>query len=78
MNDETARRRRKGLISGGLLIGWGVVGAIWSYYRDRNSMDFFAMGYAMRGAITHFVLFGIAGLCVIGWYFRDSNGDPPY
>ncbi len=78
MDEETARRRRKGLIGGGLLIGWGVVGAIWSYFRDRYSMDFFAMGYAMQGAILHFVLFGIAGLCVIGWYFRDNRDEPPY
>jgi len=24
------------------------------------------------------LLFGIAGLCVIGWYFRDKRDEPPY
>ena len=73
MADGKAQRRKKGLIGGSLLIAYGLIGAVYSYYRDRTSMDYFAMGYAVRGAITHAVLFGFAGLCVIGWYCRDQQ-----
>ena len=78
MTDDKSQRRKKGLVGGSLLIAYGLIGAVYSYYRDRTSMDFFAMGYAMRGAITHAGLFGIAGLCVIGWYYRDQQADRDY
>jgi prolipoprotein diacylglyceryltransferase len=73
MANEGADRRRKGVIGGSLLIAYGVLGAIWDYYRDSTSMDYFAKGYAMKGAVLHLVLFGLAGLCVIGWYRRDPG-----
>ena len=66
--DEEQRRRNKGLVIGGLFIAYDVLGGLWDYVRDSNSMDFFAMGYALKGAFLHAVLFSLAGLAVIAWY----------
>ncbi|MEI7712089.1 MAG: hypothetical protein WCI94_11685 [Rhodospirillales bacterium] len=72
MNDEAAKRRKKGLFNGGLLIAFGIVSAIYGYFRDSDSLDFTAMNHALDFAILRAVLFCGAGICVILWYRREE------
>ena len=67
MTDMTPERRRT-LTRGGLVvIALGLISAVYMYFRDRDSMDYFAMGYALKGAVIHFVLWGVIGLGMIAW-----------
>jgi hypothetical protein len=73
-----AQRQRKGLIVGGAMIAFGIVSAIFSYYRDSGSFNVVDMIHAGDFAILHVVLWTIAGLFVMAWYSispvpRDRN-----
>jgi hypothetical protein len=81
-NSTRAQRQRKGLIGGGLLIAYGIIGAFISYYRDSNSFNLIDMLDAGQFAVLHAVIWTIAGLCVMGWYgviggwkHPDSNAN---
>lgn len=71
--DEMPQPRRKALIGGIGLIAYGILGGLYSYWRDSNSMDFFAMSYAVQGAVTHALLFGVVGLGFIAWSRRRET-----
>ncbi len=77
--EEPPRLPTRELIVGSLFIAYGLLGAVYDFFRNSNSLDFFAKNYAVRGAILHAVLFCGAGLAVMGWYclracepFQDS------
>jgi cytochrome c-type biogenesis protein CcmE len=63
----TPEKRRRLTIGGLVVIAYALISAVYMYYRDRYSMDYFAMGYAMKGAVVHAVLFGLVGLGMIAW-----------
>jgi hypothetical protein len=67
MPDMTPEKRRKMTIGGLVVIALGLVTAVYQYFRDRDSMDYFAMGYALKGAVLHAVLWGLIGLGMIAW-----------
>jgi hypothetical protein len=73
MSDMTPEKRRKLTIGGLVVIAYALISAVYMYFRDRDSMDYFAMGYAMKGAVLHAVLFGLLGLGMIAW--AKKNGD---
>ena len=74
--DDTPWWERKGVKPGLALIAYGLIGGIYDYYRDSTSMDFFATGYALQGAVLHAILFSVAGLAVIGWYRLTDPQNP--
>lgn len=75
MDEEKIKRRRKGQKIAGAIAVYGVLSAIWGYYRDRDSVDFITMSNAWDYVILHLVLYGLAALLVLGWYFRDPTDD---
>ena len=73
--EPAPEQRRTWFRSGLALIAYGIVGGLYQYWHDSTSMDFFAMDYAVKGGVTHAVLFGLAGLAFIGWSRRRDTDD---
>ena len=70
---DTPQWKTKGLLNAALLVAWGWLGAIYLYFRDKGSMDYSAMSNALQGAILHAVLFTVAGLLVLAWYYKKDQ-----
>jgi prolipoprotein diacylglyceryltransferase len=70
---EAERQRRIGRIIAAAFIGYGVIGGLYLYVRDSTSFDFFAVGYALEGALVHAVLFSLAGLLLMAWRYRKAR-----
>ncbi len=73
--EDTPQPRRKAMIGGVGLIAYGLLGGLYNYWRDSNSMDFFSMSYAVQGAVTHALLFGVVGLAFIAWSRRGDTDN---
>jgi hypothetical protein len=67
MPNMTPEKRRKATIGGIGVIAYALISAVYMYFRDRDSLDYFAKGYAMKGAVIHTVLWGLVGLGLIAW-----------
>jgi hypothetical protein len=67
MPDMTPEKRRRLTIGGLVVVAYALISAVYRYFQDRDSLDYFAMGYAMKGAVLHVVLFGLIGLGMIAW-----------
>jgi|HubBroStandDraft_6_1064221.scaffolds.fasta_scaffold1052975_2 hypothetical protein len=61
-------------LAGSAVLVFGIVTAIYGYYRDDNSMDFEAITHATDGAILHAVLWSIvAGIVFLYQLFRKTE-----
>ena len=58
-----------------LFIAWGVIGAIWSYYSDTDSLDIIRMMDASENAIVHAVIWIGLGVGLILWYLIGPGGS---
>jgi hypothetical protein len=72
-NDDAAWKRKKGTYAGLGVIAFALIGAIFMYVDDNNSMDYFKMMHAKDYAILHAVLWSLFGLGIILWH----NRPPP-
>jgi hypothetical protein len=61
-------RQGKGIFVGVLFIAWGVIGALWSYYGDTDSLDIIRMMDASENAIVHAVIWTGLGVGFVLWY----------
>jgi len=75
--EEAAAKRKKRTYVGLGFIAFGVIGAIFGYFQDRNSFDLIRMMEAKDYAILHLVIWTVAGLLFIAWANRppDDNND---
>jgi len=74
----TGLTRQEKLISlGFVFISWGIVGAVWSYLSDTNSLDILRMMSASENAIFHAVLWCAigAGFLLAGLGYSSSWDD---
>ncbi|HEV2188926.1 MAG TPA: hypothetical protein VGR70_17085 [Stellaceae bacterium] len=55
---DRTKLRNAAFLAGAVFL-FGIVTAIYEYYRDNNSMDFEAIAHARGGAILHAVLWTI-------------------
>jgi hypothetical protein len=61
-SDTGITRQGKAIFLGVIFVAWGVIGAIWSYYGDIDSLDFIRMLDASQNAIVHAVIWiGLGG-----------------
>jgi len=67
-SDTGITRQGKAIFLGVIFIAWGVIGAIWSYYSDTDSLDFIRMVDASQNAIVHAVIWIGLGGGLIFWY----------
>jgi hypothetical protein len=66
-SDTGITRQGKRIFVGVLFIAWGVIGAIWSYYGDTDSLDIIRMMDASENAIVHAVIWIGLGVGLILW-----------
>src|SRR5262249_8985699 len=64
-------RRRKGIRAGIVAIVFGILSAIFLYYQDLNSVDYFRISSASQGAILHAVIWCTIGAGIILWALSD-------
>lgn len=68
-------RNKKTLYAGFLFLAYAVGGAIYDYLRDSTSLDFGTRDIALQGAELHLFLWGVGGLGLIIWSYRDAGSD---
>jgi|GEM_PF-4319824 len=73
-SDTGITRQGKGIFVGVIFIAWGVIGAIWSYYNDTDSLDFVRMLDASRNAIVHAMIWiGLGGGLILWNLFGPGS-----
>jgi len=65
---DKAKLRNAALLAGAIFL-FGIVTAIYSYYRDSDSMDYSSIVHAEDGAILHAVLWSIVAGVVFVYQF---------
>lgn len=60
------------------MIAFGLVSAVFGYFRDADLFDLIDMMNAGYFAVLHAVLWTIGGAAVIFWYNAGPGGSPPY
>lgn len=61
-------RQGKKIILGIVFIAWGIIGGLWSYFSNSNSLDFVRMTDASENAIFHAGLWIVLGAGLIAYY----------
>lgn len=57
-------KQSRGLFVGGIMIAWGILGALWIYFRDSDSLDL----DAPQNAIVHAAIWVTIGCGIVAWY----------
>jgi hypothetical protein len=66
-SDTGITRQGKAIFLGVIFIAWGMIGAIWTYYSDTDSLDIIKMVDASQNAIVHAVIWIGLGSGLILW-----------
>jgi len=73
-SDTGIARQGKMIFVGVIFIAWGIVGAIWSYYGDTDSLDIITMVDASQNAIVHAVIWiGLGGGLILWNLFGPGS-----
>jgi len=72
---DAAPRKPKRPYLGFLFLAYAVGGAIYDYVSDSSSMDLVTRDIAFKGAVLHLILWGIAGLGLILWFYRSKEPE---
>jgi hypothetical protein len=74
-SDEEKARRRKMVRGGAVVIAFGVVGALISYYLDSHSFDVARLMGAAQTAFIEFLIFALVGGGMILWHTIGPGGS---
>jgi hypothetical protein len=78
----TARQRVR-ILAGGVMIAYGIISAVVSYYNNAksyngaNPIDYFMLAFAWDGAMAHAAVWVGAGTVLIFWYLIGPRSSPP-
>jgi hypothetical protein len=71
------------IVAGGVMIAYGIIIAVVSYYNDSNSynaanpIDYFIVSFAWDSAMARATVWVGAGTVLIFWYLIGPRSSPP-